>query len=285
MKSNKTSCLRPIFCMLSLLSGSTVYAGTMGTESVDDYGRIYVGAFGGAGTLSGNDMTQSGASFYPEVAGGPLLVNAQGRFGPSSMWLIGGHLGYQWPSKTLRTLNNINKKYTFTPAFELEGYYIGGIKITGDDINSETARLDEHDFLDTYPSNVGVFLVNAILSVNASNFEKIHPYVGVGAGTSVISISDASSIQKSPPEPGVNHYDGKTDDTATSFAAQAKIGINFDLNQSANLFLEYRFLYLAANNYIFGPTIAPGHNVTTPWAVNIASSIYNMGTVGLQYDL
>jgi hypothetical protein len=277
--------LRPTLCMLSLLLGSAVHAGTMGTESIDAPGTIYIGAFGGAGSLSGTEMTQSGVSFYPEAAGGPLLVNAHGTSDSSSVWLVGGHLGYQWPSNIFKTLNNINAKFTLTPATELEGYYIGGIKVRGDDINSETARLDEHDFLDTYPSSVGVFLVNAVLSVNASDFEQFHPYVGVGAGASVISISNASSIQLSPPEPGINHFNGKTDNTATSFAAQAKVGMNFNLNQGANVFIEYRFLYLAATNYVFGPTAYPGHNVTTPWNVTIGNHYYSMGTAGIQYDL
>ncbi len=219
---------------------------------------------------------------YPHILGGALAVNARGVSERASGWLAGGHIGYHWP---MRTLNHIDASVTVSPAIELEGYYIGDIAVEGYEINNNTARLIEHDFLVTIPMQTGVFLTNFILEFNSSHFQKIHPYLGVGAGIAVISVSGATSIQTSPPEP-FNHYNSDTNDTNASFAVQPKVGISFSLNNTTNLFAEYRFLYLSSSDYTFGSTVYPGPHVpTSNWHVRVHSKYYNFGTVGLQYDL
>ncbi|TAL62280.1 MAG: hypothetical protein EPN84_06750, partial [Legionella sp.] len=150
--------------------------------------------------------------------------------------------------------------------------------------NDTSSRLSEHDFALTYGANTGVFLVNAVLNANNSMFQKFRPYVGVGIGSAVISISDAFSLQVNPLEAGVNHF-STTDDKAATFAAQPKIGFRYDVNPNLNIFAEYRFLYIAPSNFIFGSTIAPGHAATSAWHLDIPSQIYNMGTVGIDFDL
>ena len=151
--------------------------------------------------------------------------------------------------------------------------------------HNATTRFTEHDFRVTYPLHAGVFLVNALLHANPSHFEKFHPYVGVGAGTAVLSISGANSTQKTPAEPGLNHYNSGTNDTSLAFAAQPKIGLAFQLNQSTNVFAEYRFLYLSTSDFTFGSSVYPTHVATSNWDVKIGSQHYNMGTIGIRYDL
>ncbi|MDP3561148.1 MAG: hypothetical protein Q8R83_03090 [Legionellaceae bacterium] len=273
---------RTFFCLLfsSLMSSS--YAGTMGEIPHATLGKIYVGAFGGGGSLSSGNYSQHGTSFYPEDEGGPLAVNAVGSAANKSEWLVGGHVGYKWPT---RVLNNINSSWSFAPATELEGYYIGGVTLSADDKDNDTTRIDEHYFHVTYPLRTGVFLINSVLNVDHPSLDKFHPYVGVGIGAAVLAISGANSAQKTPAEPGINHYNSNASDTSIAFAAQPKIGMAFDITPSASLFVEYRFLYLSASSYTFGSTVYPTHKVTSDWDVKIGSQYYNMGTIGVHYDL
>ncbi len=263
-------------CLLAL-SASVAYSGTMGSETISS-SRVYVGVFGGGGAVTNTDISQYGTAFFTEAEGGPLAVNSFGRADSNSMGVVGGHIGFAWP-------NHISTYLPITPAVELEGYYIGGTTIQGHDINNETTRLPEHDFLVTYPLKSGVFLVNAVLNANDSFFGKFRPYVGVGIGSAVVSISGATSIQLSPAEPGLNHYNSNPNDKAIAFAAQPKIGLHYDLNPHVSIFAEYRFLYLSPTNYTFGSTVATTHAATSPWQANLKSQNYNMGTVGIDFDL
>ena len=282
MKNKKINSAISIASMLVLSYGTTVYAGTMGPESVAPLDRLYIGAFGGGGGVTSGNLSQEGTAFYGASKGGPLAVNAKGEANSSSLWVVGGHVGYQWPA---RLLHHMGSTWTFAPATELEGYYLGGSTLRSDDLNNGTTRLVEHDFHVTYPMNTGVFLVNAILNANHSDWASIHPYLGIGVGTAVIAISGAQSTQKTPSEPGINHYNSGTSDTSTAFAAQPKIGLNFNVGQNTNMFVEYRFLYLSATNYSFGSTVYPTHVATSNWDVKVGSQYYNMGTIGIQYDL
>ncbi|MCX7117927.1 MAG: acyloxyacyl hydrolase [Legionellales bacterium] len=289
MKLIGVNCHASIACILLISSVSVGYAGTMGAAPVAPLDAYYIGVFGGGGAVMSGSVHQQGTALYPYGPGsgyignkGPLAVNAIGTFNSSSAWLVGGHVGYRWPA---RLSNDMNSNWTFAPATELEGYYIGGANIYGDDLNNATARLVEHDFHVTYPLQTGVVLANAVLNANHSALGRFHPYVGVGVGLAVVSISGANSTQKSPPEPGINHYNSDPNDVGTTFAAQPKIGVSFDLSQHTSMFVEYRFLYLAASNYTFGSTSYPTHVATTNWDVKIGSQYYNMGSVGFQFDL
>ena len=282
MKGRGMSYYKAIIGMLLIASGSVVYGGTMGPESVAPMDALYIGVFGGGGSVASGDLHQEGTAFLGDMEGGPLAVNGKGKFNSSSEWLVGGHVGYQWPA---RSFNHVSPNWTFVPATELEGYYMGGPTIEGYDQNNDTTRLLEHDFHVTYPLHTGVFLVNAILNANHANFGKFHPYIGVGAGAAVLSITGANATQKTPAEPGINHYNSRTNDTSLAFAAQPKIGVSFDVSQNTKMFVEYRFLYLSASDFTFGSTVYPTHAATSHWNVNIGSQYYNLGTIGIQYDL
>lgn len=263
-------------CLLAL-AASSAYSGTMGPATVNTPGSIYIGAFGGGGAVSGVDLKQYGTAFFTEAEGGPLAVDSFGSSKSSSMGMVGGHIGFAWS-------NNMSL-LPLTPAVELEGYYIGGVEIKGHDLNNNTDRLPEHDFLVTYPLKSGVFLINAVLNANDSVFGKFKPYAGVGIGAAVVSVSGASAIQVSPMEAGINHYNSNTSDKALAFAAQPKIGVSYDLSSRTRLFAEYRFLYLSQTNYTFGSTVYSTHAPTSPWSVSMKSQNYNMGTAGIQFDL
>lgn len=264
-------------CLLAL-SASVAYSGAMGAESINSPGKVYVGVFGGGGAVNSTDISQFGTAYYLELAGGPLAVNAFGTAESSSMGMVGGHIGYAWG-------NNMGLHLPITPAVELEGYYMGGAQLEAHDFSNDTARLPEHDFLVTYPLKTGVFLVNAVLNANDSVFGRFRPYVGVGIGSAVVSISGATATQLSPPEPGINHYNADPNDKAVTFAAQPKIGVHVDLSPRTRVFAEYRYLYLSQTSYTFGSTVVSGHVATSPWQVSINPQHYNMGTIGIDFDL
>lgn len=255
-------------------------AGTMGPIEQVVPGKVYVGVFGGAGASNRADISMYGTAFFTEAEGGPLAVNAFGRTNSRHAGLVGGHIGYQWPE----IINWFSSSWSLTPAVELEGYYLGKDNFTGHDINNETVRLPEHDFLVNYPMHAGVFLGNAILNFNPSQ-SIWHPYVGAGIGAAVVSISSASALQVSPPEVGVNHFNSNTRDKESTFAGQIKAGLNFDVSKNASIFVEYRGLYLADTDYTFGSTVYPGHAPTSSWRVNLDSQYYNMGAIGVHYTI
>jgi|TARA_R110002126_G_scaffold239409_1_gene382679 hypothetical protein len=268
---------------LLTLSNTVAYAGTMSSEkAMEPTGKVYLGAFGGGGTISSVPVGQKGTAYFSDTSGGPLAVNSKGSLDKTSGWVAGGHIGYQGAT---RTLNHVDSHWSLAPSIELEGFYIGDVTLKGHEINNDTARLTEHDFLITLPMKTGVYLTNFVLQLNTPFSEKVHPYLGLGAGAAVVSITNATSIQTAPEEP-FNHFNSDTNDTGLSFAAQPKIGISVNLKNSMHLFAEYRFLYISASDYTFGSTVYPGQHVATSnWNIKVHSKFYNFGTIGLQYDL
>lgn len=267
--------------LLCAFSSSQVFSGTMGTPLPCSSGKAYLSVFGGAGSSNDISLRQFGTAFFLESAGGPLAVNAFGSGNSGTVGLVGGQVGYQWPELLL----NVNALSGITPAAELEGYYIGKSTFNGHDINNDTVRLDEHDFFVSYPVKTGVFLINAIANFNAATQARFHPYVGLGFGTAILSISNADSTQVSPPEVGVNHYNSSTRSSDTAFAGQFKVGLNIDLTEHLNIFGEYRWLYLSSTDYTFGSTVYPDHAATSSWQVRFGAQNYNMGALGIRYSV
>ncbi|CDZ76074.1 hypothetical protein BN59_00338 [Legionella massiliensis] len=272
---------RSMMGILFALASINGNAGTMGPTVINVPGKIYFGVFGGGGSSEKVDIRQYGTAFFTEANGGPLAVDAFGRAHTSSVGMVGGHVGFQWLDMSS---NLFNSQWNLAPAFELEGYYLGKDSLTGHDINNDTARLPEHDFLVKYPTTTGVFLVNAVLNLNSAD-SRFHPYIGGGIGGAVQSVSRAKAIQVSPPEIGVNHYNSRTSSTDSAFAAQGKVGLGFDLNKNFSVFAEYRGLYIADTSYVFGSTVYPGHAPTSSWQVEMDSKYYNLGAVGIHYTV
>lgn len=264
-----------------MFMGLNAYAGEMGAQTdVNSTGHVYAAVFGGGGTAQSSSLSVMGTAFFTEAIGGPLAVNAFGQSNTRSTGVIGAHVGYEWAEKTLGA-----SQWHFSPATELEGYYLGKRTIAGNDVNNDTTRLVEHNFFTSYPTRTGVFLINGVMNIHHSNLEKVHPYVGIGLGTAIMSISGASSIQTSPIEPGINHYNSDANALTSGFAAQPKVGVSFNITKQSLVFVEYRFLYITPTDYTFGSTMYTDHAPTSPWNVKIGAQRYSLGTVGLQYDL
>lgn len=260
-------------CLL-VLSSSMAYSEVMASQSLPS-SKTYAGLFGGGGAMTGSHMSQFGTIFFTEAEGGPLAVNAFGCSKSKSTGLLGGHIGVIWPN---------NRCGCLTPSIEIEGYYMNSIKVEGNTINvTDTDRLVEHDFCVAYPLNTGVFLANIVLESRNLRCSNFKPYVGLGIGSALVSVSDATSIQVNPPEEDINHYSAACDDRTTAMAAQVKVGVHFDFNCYARAFAEYRFIYISQTDYIFGSTEYPTHPASSPWLVKIHPQHYNMGLVGIEF--
>ncbi len=272
----------PLIGLLCALTSTSGNAGSMGPAQLNESQKFYVGIFGGGGSSNKVHISQYGTAYYSEAEGGPLAVNAFGKTNSRSVNLLGGQVGYQWVEIFL---NPLHSQWGITPAIELEGYSLGKNKFTAHDINNDTTRLPEHDFMVKYPMKSGVFLTNAVINFNLLEQSRFHPYVGAGIGAAVISISNATSTQVAPAEPGINHYNSNTDDKEATFAAQVKAGLNFSLWKNTSLFAEYRRLYLSSSKYAFGSTVYPSHVATSNWLVKIDPQKYNLGAVGIRYTM
>ncbi|MFA6916141.1 MAG: outer membrane beta-barrel protein [Parachlamydiales bacterium] len=242
--------------------------------------RMYIGAFGGGIYSNSTKISQMGTAYFTEAVGGPLAVYAQGPTKKTSSGFGGAQIGYEWSRSPL----NIGcSDWSIASAVELEGYWYSYTK-RGHLINP-TDRLPEHDFLDSFQMDAGVYLANAVFSLNNSCFRAFSPYVGGGIGATRISIRNATSLQTSPEEAGINHFNSKRSDSSWAFAAQAKAGLRYNVCESFHIFGEYRYLFVDSSNYIFGSTVYPTHAPTSPWNVKVQNSQYNAFVFGLQYDL
>lgn len=241
-------------------------------------GKFYIGAFGGGGSSNDFNGSQYGTAFFTEAAGGLLAINAFGQLNNEDASFFGAQLGYQAQEIFLNSFS----QWTVGPAAELEGYFMNKKSFNGDLINN-TARLPEHDFMVSYPMKRSVFLANAVLNFNNSRF-LVHPYAGLGIGSAIVRITNASAIQISPAEDGLNHYNSNTSDSNSTFAGQIKLGLGYDINKCVSLFAEYRWLYLASTDFVFGSTVFPTHVETSSWQVKLDAQKYNLGNVGVRFN-
>lgn len=244
--------------------------------------RIYIGGFGGGLYSNSPGLTQTGTAFFAEDVGGPLAVDARGHSRKTSSGFGGAQIGYEW----LQCPINIGcSNWNVTPGAELEAFFYRHTK-KGDLINAtDPARLPEHDFRDTFPMNVGVYLVNAVFSLNSCSLWNFTPYIGGGIGAANIWIRKAKSDQVSPPELGINHFNSKRSDSDWAFAAQAKAGLRYNICNRVHIFGEYRFLFVDSSCYNFGSTVYPTHAPTSTWNVKVKNNLYNAFAFGLQFDL
>lgn len=242
-------------------------------------GKFYAGLFGGAGSSNDFNATQLGTAYFIEAAGGPLSVNAFGQLGSESSAFFGMQLGYQGQE----ILFTPSSQWTLAPAVELEGFTMNESTFNADLINN-TTRLPEHDFQVSYPMSRNIFLGNAVFSFNHPRL-VVHPYIGLGIGGAIVRISGADATQISPPEAGINHYNSNDSDTTTTFAGQIKLGLGYDINKYITVFADYRWLYLGNTNFVFGSTVYPTHAETSSWQVKLDSQRYNMGNIGVRFNL
>jgi hypothetical protein len=267
---------RPLLAGISLLA---LIHCSRGDDGVEPESRgIYVGVFGGGGVSSIPHVSQVGTALFPDSRGGPLAVNAVGSSGTRGVGLVGLQIGHECSGCSLDACGN---GWSLLPAGEIEAYYLAGTQRA--DLNNPTARLPEHDFLDSFPMNNAVFVTNLVLSVQTP-CRGLTPYIGGGIGAACVTISGADSLQVSPAEPGVNHFNSGPDSSNWGFAAQAKTGVRFSLSERCWLFAEYRYLYVSSTTYTFGSTQYPTHVPTTPWTVHFGDLSNHMGVGGIGFS-
>lgn len=268
--------------VLALLSLNVMNSSLMAEECCypSECNRIYVGGFGGATYSNSTRLTQTGTAFFSDAAGGPLAVNARAHSRKNSTGFGGAQIGYEW---TQCSLHMGCSNWSLTPAAEVEAYFYRHNK-KGSLINP-TTRLPEHDFVDSFPMNVGVYLFNGVFTLNSCYLGKFSPYIGGGIGAANIFIRKAKSTQIAPPEPGINHFNSKRSDSDWAFAVQAKAGLRYNICERIHIFGEYRFLYVDSSRYIFGSTMYPTHVPTSTWIVDVKNICYNAFAFGVQFDL
>lgn len=242
-------------------------------------GKLYVGIFGGGGSSNDFNATQLGTAYYLEAAGGPLAVNAFGQVNGQSSSFFGAQLGYQAEEISLAS----SSQWTLAPAVELEGYTMSDSTFHADLVNNST-RLDEHDFQVSYPMSRNVFLANGVINLNYTRL-LVHPYIGLGIGGALVRISGADATQISPPEVGINHYNSDNSDSTSAFAGQIKLGLGYDINKYVTIFADYRWLYIASTDFVFGSTVYEGHPETSSWQVKLDAQRYSMGDIGVRFNL
>lgn len=263
---SKTSRLMTVGVLSLALSTSALAAVQAQAWSLPQ--GLYVGVFGGGGSVMDTNANQNGTAFFPAA---PLSVNVSGNVHSNSTWFGGLHVGFGCK----------NPCWFVTPAVELEGFYLHS-NLDGH-VDSQTSALPEHNFDISLPTQTGVFLINNVYSFNIP-CSQLHPYVGGGVGGALVTVSGSDSTQVSPPEPGVNHFNSRTGASAGAFAAQVKAGLRYTVCNNVDLFAEYRFLYLTPTNYTFGSTEVGGHAPTSPWAVNVDGLRYNLGAIGIEFS-
>ncbi len=240
--------------------------------------RFYIGAFGGGIYSDSSTISQMGTALFSEITdGGPLAVEARGHLHKKGAGFGGAQMGYEWRKEV-----DDCSWWTISPTAEFEAFWFSR-RLTGHLFNrTDTDRLPEHDFLDTFHMTEGVYLANLILSVN--NTWGLAPYVGGGVGPTRIALHNADSLQVEPPEAGINHFNSDRNDSTWTWAAQVKAGLRYSYCRF-HIFGEYRFLYADTSHFIFGSTVYPTHAHTTPWNVKIKSIKNNAFAFGVQFDL
>ena len=273
------------FCSLALVS-PVLHAATTTQSWPSPLGRFYIGGFGGGGSSNDFQIRQSGVAFFSASQhamgiGGlsePLGIDSVGGSDHLSIGFGGIHLGYEWTMPNYK-----DTPWALIPAIELEGLYFK--KTIDTELDNSNNILAEHDFADRFPVKTGVMLINGVFDLNWLCINMLHPYIGVGLGAAVNSITNADSPQISPPEPGINHFNSDTNSRDWAFAAQTKVGLRYALNDNVRVFAEYRFIYLGNTEYTFGSTHYPTHVQTTSWKVDFDNMYYNTGVLGVEFKI
>jgi len=262
-------------CIAPLLFGLCGTAACLAAEPPGGEPGLYVGAFGGLGAVNSTSLQQRGAVFLNPPRKVPVLpINADGDTGSSTDVALGGiQVGYEWNRW------NLAADWGLQPAVELEGIYIGKHSPVGE-MPVRPAFLGTQYV--TVPTTAGVFLANAVFTLQTPYSSTIVPYAGIGAGVAIVSIRGADSAN--PSEPGINHFNSDSNASDTAFAMQVKVGLKGRISKNLSLFTEYRYLSIDATSYVFGSTDYPGvHLPTTSWHVDMGRQQYNLFVAGLQY--
>ena len=115
---NKTALIRVLMkvllCSFSLINVCHAEASTDGRG-------VYLGLFGGGGSLSSTSIEQTGISFGKD-GNANTDVAAQGTSGNTGASIGGAHVGYEFDDWNL---GGEESGWALNPAVEIEGYYLG----------------------------------------------------------------------------------------------------------------------------------------------------------------
>lgn len=268
--------LSALLVLLSLNTTASLKGEGCGYSSECDSGRLYIGGFGGQLFSNSTKFIQTGTAFFTEAEGGALAVDARGHSKKHSLGFGGAQIGYEWKGSEC-------SDWSLNRAIEVEALFYRHTHKAH--LINPTERLPEHDFFNTLPTTVGVYLANGVLSLNTCYCNDFHPYIGVGVGAANICIRKADSLQVDPPELGVNHFNSDRTDVTWAFAAQAKVGLRYNIWERFHIFAEYRFLYVDSSRFLFGSTAYAGHAPTSTWNLDMKRNYFHAYTIGIQFDL
>lgn len=245
------------------------------TDSPEETGNFYAGVFGGGGGFGVSNFEQTGTIFFPAASGNTTGVTATAGGRTTGAGFVGLQVGYQW--RAFQDEKNPDS-WLMRPAVEFEGYYIG--TSTKPILGSQTPLANR--FQNKFPINAGTLLASGVLHFYENEKVKFHPYFGGAVGAAVLTAHDASSFLVLPAQ-NSNNFSSKTTATGWSFAAQAKLGLMYDINQNFKIFAEYRFLYLTPTNFEFGNTSYSSTTNTSNWKVRFGNMYINLGDIGVSY--
>jgi len=302
--------------LITLITATIMTSQSIHAEDKTSRG-LYIGGFGGGGTSDNDNISQSGAAYKRDEANAihgyladydynaNLLVNVTGNSDPKTVSIGGAQIGYELSEIQMGS----NSGWGLRPAIEIEGYYLGSsmsanlsnpnpeafaaVNSVGPNPNTHAPlAANSHTFNDTINLNMGVLLANTVFNFKTPWSNKILPYVGVGIGGAITSLSGANSTQTSNPqmptgyEAGINHFNSNNNASGSAFATQAIIGVRAELIDKFSIFAEYRYLHVTDSNYSFGSTeYGLDHAKTSSWSVGIDSMNYHTGVFGFQYNL
>jgi opacity protein-like surface antigen len=237
---------------------------------------MYAGVFGGGGSSHISSIDQMGTAYFIEAEGGPMSVNAVGRSGNDGVGLVGLQIGHEWTSGAPEG------SWGLLPAVDVEGMYLTGTP-SAQIVNTDTVRLPEHVFDDSFPMDNFALLASGVVSFQTP-LVNFFPYIGGGLGITNVKIDGANSFQLDPAEPGLNHFNANPNSSAVGLSAQFKAGLRVNLTERMFLFTEYRYLYVGSTTHTFGSTQDPAHAPTSPWTVQLKDMNYHLGIGGIGFD-
>jgi opacity protein-like surface antigen len=263
-------CLLTIFVLLAMAGMGQVHA-----QPSKPAGQVYLGNFLGYGSVSSGQLRQLGQTIDEE--GVVFGVDAAGPSRASQALSAGLHAGYEWPAISLGQGSN---QRLLRPALEAEILYLTHSR-KGTLANAAPAS-PSHVFNSRVSMNIGAFLINGVLTLNAPS-AIVQPYMGLGAGTALVTASGLDSVQLSQTERIINFFNPRLNSSSNGLALMGKAGFRSVLSDNMEFFAEYRFMQLAATDYRFGPALLVNQFPSESWRINVSPMRYHLGIIGIRF--
>lgn len=259
--------------IVGLLTCQLSNAGGMGTEQSDRdlWKKFYIGIDGGYSVSSSStnlrpDMTN--AQNYQLFFITPLNTDFHGDIGSAGM--LGGFIGYHVTDTLGVSLN-----YDYRDQYNWEVLSRKGTELG----STETYKAD---------ISIQTLLVNLVLNANGS-WNGFTPYVNAGIGAAFNRLGNFNNASVS--SPGSSHIPTNVfnytsaDNSTTSFAWDAGVGIDYALTNKTHLTLGYRFVDAGklSSSSNFTETVSGRSSTITPFITNHV--LLNEFVAGLRWEL